>query len=131
MLKINNKKENLTKKPIPVNKIYPSSQGFYNDMKYSTTGEHSFINIIKEGFSFGLGSSIARGVFNSFNHKIEDSHNENHTIISYPEEVASGNVHLPDKKKYSAEELFNMYIECINNANGNINEIHACSKILE
>ena len=83
----------------------------------------SLFSTMKEGFAFGLGSSAARGVF--------DSLTGNQKVISHPEEVASGNVYLPDKKKYSSEELFNMYIECVNHANGNMNEISACSKILE
>lgn len=94
-----------------------------NKIQHNGSASPSLFSTMKEGFAFGLGSSAARGVF--------DSLIGNQKVISHPEEVASGNVYLPDKKKYNSEELFNMYIECINNANGNMNEINACSKILE
>ena len=103
-----NNKKKLNRKTLPPP---PSQKSISHDISSQNpqNSQNSILNTIKDGFSFGVGSSIGHRVVNGiFGDKKEENINDKKEVIN------------------ESDFLFKKYNECIKN-----NDISECLKILE
>ena len=77
----------------------------------STPAPPSMFDTIKQGFSFGVGSSIAHNIFDS---KSKNEHVNTNT----------------NETKLTADKIYDLYNKCLDNNNNNNNNID-CNMIFE
>ena len=90
--------------------------------------QHSLFNTMKDGFSFGIGSSIGHMIVN----RIFSDKKENNISNSNDKNVSENKIFTDNKVEIinNTEILFKKYNECIEN-NKKDNDINECLKILE
>ena len=116
---LNKKKLNIKTLPPP-----PSQKPISHNInlpQQNLPQQNSILNTLKDGFSFGVGSSIGHRAVNAiFSDKKEENINDKKEVI------INSNI----EKINDPDFLYKKYIECIKN-NQNDNNISECLKILE
>jgi len=102
------------------NNIPPPSRSPSPQSDNTVSQQPSMIDSMKQGFSFGLGSSVAHNVVSSFfKPKDTDSHTDNHIDT---------NSHIDtNKPNVTTSKMYELYNKCIEENDININ----CINILE
>lgn len=90
--------------------------------------QHSLVNTMKDGFSFGIGSSMGHMIVN----KIFSDKKETNISNTNDKNISENKVFTDNKVEIinNTEILFKKYNECIEN-NKKDNDINECLKILE
>jgi hypothetical protein len=114
-------KKNLNRKKLNIKTLPPPPSYNINLPQQNLPQQNSILNTLKDGFSFGVGSSIGNRVVNGI---LSDKKEEN---INDKKEVI---INSKIEKINDPDLLFKKYIDCIEN-NKKDNDISECLKILE